>query len=483
MADVEPRLPEVLSRAQVNAMHQTALRLLDEVGLHVEDQRLAARLAAEAGVTYRDERLHLAPWLVETHLAAYRADLASAEQQREPGSSSRRIHLYAGCCAHHIVDLDTDAVRPITTADLIQATKLISALHDQAVGGTIPGFPQDVPPPLQALAEYVISSKYARQGGSFTAPCSLQGLDYVYEMHQVTGQSFGLPLYVISPLRLVGDSLEAILRYADRLQHVGASSMPVMGANAPIHFAGAFSQAMAESLGGFVVLRLLLPQVPAGFGAMAFCLDMHYGSITYGSPEQNLMDLIGRAVRSFYGLPASSTRSVRTMAKRPGVQAAAEKAASAACGALAGSRSFMGGGTLSVDEVFSAEQLVLDREITDYAGRLAQGFDFSEETLSFDIVRECAASGDFLAHPSTLHAFRQVYWLPRLFEHPMLEAWRATGERDVRERAREMMRAALARCDYELPPAPARALDEIYDHACAALARDGPARTPEYSQV
>jgi trimethylamine:corrinoid methyltransferase-like protein len=89
------------------------------------------------------------------------------------------------------------------------------------------------------------------------------------------------------------------------------------------------------------------------------------------------------------------------MAKRPGVQAAAEKGASAVVGALAGSSSFMGAGTLSLDEVFSPEQLAIDREIADYALRVAQGFEFDADKLSVEIIAACAEDGAFLAHDST----------------------------------------------------------------------------------
>jgi trimethylamine:corrinoid methyltransferase-like protein len=436
------------------------------VGLQVVDEHLIRHLTDYDGVRLQNSRVCLEPWLVEKHIADYRAT-RPAQEKKAPDS---HIHLSAGCCAHHIVDLQTDEVRPITTADLIEATKLIDALHDEAVSGHVPGFPQDVPAALQALVEYKIGSEVSHWGGSFVAPCSIKGLEYIYEMHQVMAQSFGLPLYVVSPLRVVGDSLQAILHFLDRVDHLNASSMPIMGANAPVHFVGAFVQAMAESIGGFVVLRLLAPGVPVSFGIMAFCLDMRYGSITYGSPEQNLCDLIGLSIRAYYGMAGGSTRSIRTMAKRPGVQAAAEKGASAMVGALAGSRSFMGGGMLSVDEVFSPEQLIIDREIADYAGRVAQGFEFDQEKLSLEIIRECVDTADFLSHPSTLESFKSTYWMPRLFEHPMLEAWRQSGERDVREKARQMVSEKLRRYDFELGREKKETLNSIYQRAQETLA-------------
>jgi trimethylamine:corrinoid methyltransferase-like protein len=162
----------------------------------------------------------------------------------------------------------------------------------------------------------------------------------------------------------------------------------------------------------------------------------------------------------FYGMHGVGTRSIRSMAKRPGIQGAAEKAASAVVGALAGSRSFFGAGTLSVDEVWSDEQLVIDREIADYALRVAQGFEFDAEALAVEIIEECVASGEFLAHPSTVRSHRSTYWQPSLLEHTSLHRWQQSGEPSVEAAAHHMVNEKLARFDFEHS---ARASCTIYD--------------------
>jgi trimethylamine:corrinoid methyltransferase-like protein len=191
MVTLAPHLSHLLTEDQLEAMHQAALDVLATVGFLVEDQHLLRLLSALDGVELRSGRLCLDPWLVEHHLEEHRQ--AMGAQARAPRASGR-IQLDAGCCASHIVDLETDDIRPVTTADLIQATKLIDTLHGECISGCAPGFPQDVAPALRALAEYKIGCEYTRWGGAFVAPCSIQGLEYVYEMHQVVGQPFGMTL-------------------------------------------------------------------------------------------------------------------------------------------------------------------------------------------------------------------------------------------------------------------------------------------------
>ncbi|MHB0878523.1 MAG: trimethylamine methyltransferase family protein, partial [Anaerolineae bacterium] len=459
---VVPVKQPLLSEAQRQAIHDGALALLDRVGLQVESADLRQALAGQPGVSVDGNWVRFRPALIESLL-----------QRPEPDAwqpaAGHRIHLGSGCCASHVVDPDTDEIRPITWDDLVGCVQLIDAMHGLDVGGHCPGFPQDVPADMQALAEYVIGALYGRGGPSFTAPCPLEAYEYLIRMDEVLGRETNLPLYVISPLRLMGDSYEVVRRYIGRVKHFSVGSMPVMGATAPIHLPSAFMQSLAEGFGGMATIKLLQPEAEVSWGFMAFPLDMKYGSIVYGSPEMNLCDMVRLEMAAFYGRSGGGTRSIRSMAKRPGIQAAMERAGSAVAGALMGSRSFFGAGTLSVDEVFSPEQLVLDREIADYAGRFAQGVSVTDADFDIGEVEAGATGGDFMGRESTLNHFRQAYWLPRLSERRMLNGWLAGGADDIRDRAREEMRRLVSAYDFQLPSEQARALRLLYREAAESL--------------
>lgn len=452
----------LLSDAQRQAIHEGALRLLERVGLAVDSESLRRQLARHAGVRLSQKRVCFDGQLLE-ELLARPAPLPWRPARDE------RVQLSGGCCASHIVDPETDTIRPILWADLAEATRLFDAMQSDDVSGHAPGFPQDVPPPMQALAEYLIGCLYGRAGGSFTAPCPLAAYEYYWRMCEVMGVAFSLPLYIISPLRLMGDSLEAILHYLPMVRKYSVSSMPVMGATAPIFLPAAFIQALAESFAGLAVLKLLRPDAEVHWGMMVFPLDMKYGSIVYGSPEMNLADMFRLEMEAFYGREGGSTRSIRSMSKRPDAQACIERAGSAVAGVLMGSRSFFGAGMLSVDEVFSPEMLVMDREIADYAGRFARGIDLSAEAMDIGTIGKGALAGDFMGLDSTLAHFREAYWLPRLMERRMLSGWLAGDQGNIRSRARQEIKRYLLAYDFELAPEKARALWAIYREAAQAI--------------
>ena len=105
-----------------------------------------------------------------------------------------------------MVDLETDRLEPLTKSRAIEATKLIDSLHDQGVRGGAPGAPVDVPPSVRRIAQCLIGYEYSR----LASPAPFERYEeavYIKRMTNVMGHDFGIPIYVVSPLRLEGISV------------------------------------------------------------------------------------------------------------------------------------------------------------------------------------------------------------------------------------------------------------------------------------
>jgi trimethylamine--corrinoid protein Co-methyltransferase len=455
----------LLSDEQRQAIHFGALRTLEEIGIEVASAALQRQLAVFSGVDVKGGRVCFSGELIERLL-----DRPDPRPWEPP--ENHRIALNTGNGLFHTVDLETDLIRPMTWNDAIQGTRLADAMRAADVYGGCPGTPQDIPSEMYALAEYTLGALYSRNGGSFVSPCSLTAYEYLLRMHEVMGQDMSLPLYVLSPLRLAGESLDVVLHFLPNVRRFSASSMPTVGATAPIYIPAAFMQSLAESFAGLAVIKLLRPDAEVGFGYAIFPIDMKNGVMSYSAPEMSLWDMVRLEMAAFYGHPTTSGRFIRSMAKRPGVQAAAEKAASAVAGALAGVRMFNGAGKLSNDEVFSAEMLVIDREIADYAERFVWGIDLAPETFDLAVIEKGIGEGVYLGLESTVAQFRQTYWQPRLMERSQLSGWFAGGEEDMRARARAEVRRWMSLYDYELDADRAKALRQLYRAAARDIVGD-----------
>jgi len=465
----KPRLnvENAVPRSLLEAMHEKALGILERTGIKITNKRLLDKIAEVKGFEMRDGWVKIESDIIDDLVAEVR----KRRGRRVDRGDEEALILspgYPGC--YHVIDLETNRAEPLTTERAIEATKLIDSLHDWGVRGEAPGGPVDVPPKLRRILQCKIGYEYCRSAGH--AP--FEGYEeavYIKRMAETMGQGFGIEIYVISPLRLEGISVERAIPLLERGEcgWISISSMPLAGATAPVYPVGAFIQGMAESLGGYAILHKAYPDAHIGFGIDAYHFDMHYGNIVIGSPEQTLMDLFSVALNAFYGGGIHGHRSFRTMAKKVDMQAQVEKASSATVGVLTGAGVFDMGGKLSIDEVFSPVQLVIDCETARYLTRLAKGLEFGEDQIksSLQAMARCVAKGHYLSDETTRRDHRNIFWAPSLFDDSLFHT--SKGDVDIMERAKEVCRKKIAEHDYRLEEGKRQKLDEIYGEARRAL--------------
>ncbi|MBO3802393.1 MAG: trimethylamine methyltransferase family protein [Candidatus Brockarchaeota archaeon] len=463
-----PRLnvASAVPKSLFDAMHEKSLEVLERIGIQVSNEKLVGRIKGRKGFELEGGRVKIRGYVVEDLVAEVR----KRRKGRDAGNEEEVVISpgYPGCSK--IVDLETDKIEPLTTDKLIEAAKLVDSLYDWGVRGEAPGAPVDVPPKLRRVAQCMIGYEYCRSAGP--APFeSYEEAVYIKRMAEAMGQGFGIPIYVVSPLRLEGISVDRAIPFLERgeCEWISVSSMPLAGSTAPVYPVGAFIQGMSEALGGYAILHEAYPGVSVGFGINAYHFDMRYGNIVIGSPEQTLMDLFSIALGMYYGGGLYGSRSLRTMAKGVDAQAQVEKASSATVGVLTGPGTFVHGGELSIDELFSPVQLVLDCEIARYLARLAKGLEFSEEQieLSLQAMERCAAKGYYLADETTRRDHKRIFWAPTLFDDSLLHT--SKGGTDIIGRAKEICRERISRHDFILDPKKKEKIGEIYREAAKNL--------------
>ena len=460
---------DLLSQDEMQRIHETALDILHEVGLAVLRDDLR-EVAQSAGFRVREDRIFFEPQVVAEYLDERRR--RAAENAPLPREDDYKLYIGASQYCHHVHDIKSDKVVPFNTELLIEVTKFVDTLAERGVASSPPGCPLDVPPELQRLAQFRIGAENLR-GGSWRPMTDSppQMVEFIFAMAEVMGRPIRqLPVHLVSPLRLAGQSLDIALHFRERIDCIHIGNMPAAGATAPILPFGALAQSAAEVLGSFVVLSTAT-DTPIDFQMRVLPFDLRATAMVMGTPETLLYDLAIWEMNDFYGYQRHQDRGsgrINTMASFPGSQAAAERASLMAVGALLGARGF-GGGVLRLDEVFSPEQLLIDCEIKDHVQRLLEGLTVEEGTYNWvDMVRK-GSERDFLSLDSTLDNYQQSYWYSRLFERT-LPGWRDADPDSLHKRALELYREGLARYDYELDPHRRNELDNIWEQAVRSLA-------------
>jgi trimethylamine:corrinoid methyltransferase-like protein len=365
-------------------------------------------------------------------------------------------------------DPDTDEITPYTCERLIEMTRFADALAGHGVSASAPGFPSDVPPDLQAVAQYYIGALYSRAGGALGGVRSPVALEHIMNMAEVMGQQIrSLPVYVISPLRLGGESLDLALRFQGRIDHVEVYSMPAAGATAPIEPFGGLSLALAEVLGAFVLLRELTT-LTVDFSLSLYPFDLRAMAMVFGSPENFLFNTLTAELHRYYGYQRRrGSGELYVMAPRPGPQAAAQKASLMTAGALLGNRRFSGAGALSMDDIFSPGQLLLDCELRDHVQRLVQGLDITDSGVDWvELIRQGVEHG-FVGLDNTLDNYSRLYWYPRLFDYSLGQLKQAAP--DWQARTRRLFHEALEGQSYELGSPRRDEVERIWQRAKSEL--------------
>jgi len=453
-----------LSQEQLAALHRTALRVMDEIGVEVSDETVLRRVAGEPAVRVSGRNVRLAPDLVDRLVAEHRIQM----DNRAEREADFRIEILSGYAFQNL-DASSGRLRPMSTADCIETARLVDALHTEGVLGGTPGLPQDVPLPLRELLAYKIGCEHSRtsHGAGIT---SERAMHFAHEMALAAGKPFGLPVFTLSPLRVEGTSFSIALDFVERGASVPVAiyGMPILGLTAPLSIPGAFVEHIASTLTAFALFKLMGVESGVTFHFSVYPFDMKHGTIAYGTPEHVLSHLLGTQVNRFYGVADATCKAFHTNSPSPDAHSVAQRSAFGMAAALDGARRFTFGGMLGIDKIFSAEQLLIDVEIVRYLRHVVDGFRFDESSLGLDAIRDVGIGGTFITHESTLESYRSL-WDSDLFPGTSPEQWEARGRRTLKERIGARIRQLLESHDFAPDPAVKRELDRIYAAAVREL--------------
>ena len=166
-------------------------------------------------------------------------------------------------------------------------------------------------------------------------------------------------------------------------------------------------------------------------------MDMRSMIYPFGRPPMAIANLMTAQMARFYGTSYFGHAGL-TDAKLPSVEAGYQKALTAiptllACGGL-----WMDAGLLSIDEVCSPLQLVLDNEFLSALKYFTRPFTVDDEAIGFDTILGAGPGGQYLDQAHTVKHLRGEYWQPGIWSQEMLGPWLESERRLDVDKAREI---------------------------------------------
>lgn len=467
MKRVQFRLEGGLSEKDLVQIHREVLRVLNEIGVECDNARVLKILAGHLGFFISGNRVRFSPAIVNEAI----------EQSRERGRNAppppQEISVTGPWNCFNIEDMKTRKVRRSTAADVREMFKL---LHVTRTGAVSPVFPTDIDPALQLLYLEKTGIELSTTDGSRMEFADRQMLEFAIEMYKAAGRKFRLMIeYPISPLRMNASALDTILDYQDRTDvnlEPAPAPIPLAGCSAPLLAPGPIVQTVAETLAACIILdRISDGKLVGELHFRVDIFDMRHMTTVFASPDHILYQLLMRDVCRYFSGKPMVDHYWCCNAKQSDAHAMLTRTAWILTLAWAGFRRFWyGAGQLSMDEVFSPAQFVIDLEIARFVNHLIKGIDYYDESnMAFETIASVGPHGDYLTHPTTLEGMAKLFESD-LFPRDRVETWLANGSPDPWDKAVEKVNALIASHDYALIPAVQEELDRIYAQATAYAA-------------
>lgn len=444
---------EFLTADQVQEIHLATLRLMENAGIHVPQERCLTLLAeAGAKVDMEKEMAYFPPWLVEKMVALAPSSFLwhGRDPKKDLQVGGKITHYGTGSSAMTTVGID--CVRRLSTIeDAHNFSRLADAL-DNVDEGYCVVHPNDVMEAahhahmMYAMFKNTSKPFKGRNTGTEEAEDCVAMAEIVAGGREAMQRRPNLMTNVstVTPLAHARDMLEGMMVYV-------AAGLPVIftpevqtGATGPSTLAGSLVIHNAEVLSGIVIAQLVRAGAPVVYGNVSSSFDMRYAMLPYATPEAWLLNSATAQLSRYYGVPCRGTGGF-VDSNCLDMQAGYEAGMSLLMGTLSG-LNFIIGCMGEVENALGADyrKAVIDNEIIGVIGRITRGFQIDAENLALDLIEEVGPLGQFLMSKHTKKHFREATFLPDLKNCLKYDLWEQAGSRRIEDVALERAKDILA---------------------------------------
>jgi len=460
-----------LSDRDMQRIHETALDLLEKIGLAQAIPTCVEAMTARGCFINAGGRLCIPRSLVEDTLASCARNfvLHGRDRKHDMEPSGNRVYFGTAGAAVHIVEPETQEYRESVLVDLYDAGRIVDTCEHihffqrpLTARDMITGHDLDINTMYASLAG---TSKHV--GTSMVAPEHVE--ECLQILHFISGGEANWRerpfvsqsnCFVVPPMKFAEDACRC-------LEVAARGGMPVLllsaaqaGATAPAALAGTIVQAVAECLAGLVYINCIVPGAVAIWGPWPFVSDLRTGAMSGGSGEQALITSGCAQMGHFYNLTVGSAAGMSD-SKLPDMQAGYEKGMTAGISAMTGINLMYESAGMHASLLgFCLESLLIDNDMLGSINRNVRGIEVNDATLSFDVISDVCINGPghYLGNEQTLNLMQKEYVYPHIANRMSPKEWIEAGKPDLIKRATARKREILSTYYPEYIP---KAIDEV----------------------
>jgi len=409
-----------LSRDEIERVHTTSVRILEEVGAQINSE-VAVRMLLDAGASMHEngKRVLIPEELVKASLdsAPKEIVLAAIDKSKDFRIPTREHFFLAnGGEGVFIKDLMTGESRYANADDVRDFTILSQELPQidfwwQMVGAV------EMPAEKKCLTELRIAfentDKHIQAMGGNTAEARrtiemasifTDGAEELAKRPIVSAV-----LCPLSPLTFEKGLTDAQIEFSRASIPVVAMVASVAGLTSPATLSGTIVQVNAENLASLVISQVAKKGSPWIYSSDSSSGDLKTGSINYGSFETFLIRTGCAQMARHYRIP-SMVSGVGLENQSPFMTDLEDGVPYAIVQSLVDSD--LGSGPGGVDQAAGAsyEQYMIDLWVWDLAKGFTRNFGVDDAKISFETIRDAALDGNFLNKRHTIANFRNEFY-------------------------------------------------------------------------
>jgi len=413
--DLTGGLLRVLEGSQIKQIHETAIHILEEVGMETFSKQVLEFLKQKGAKIKNSSKVFFSREMVESAISSAPNSVLLAGQAEEYDLclEKNRVFLGTGGVGLNILDVETNHRRPATLSDLADIARLCDYLENIHFFVRPIEPPSLLPPQLDlykfyiALAntrKHVMGCVYTKESAKAViemASLIAGGLECLRERPFISFISA-----IISPLRYEPGAAELLIEIVKHGLPVALPSSPITGSTGPATLAGSMALAHAETLAGLVLCQFVRPGTPVLYGPIPRPVNWRSMGVLKGGVESGMMNAALAQMAAYIEIPQYADAG-GTEATAPNIQAGYEKAVNILLVALAGGNYIHhAAGLLDSDILACLEQYVIDNDIIGMVVQVLKGLKVNEETLAFEVVRRVGPGGNFLTDDHTMRNLR-----------------------------------------------------------------------------
>lgn len=437
-----------LSESDLNRIYDTALDLLEKLGVGDVPDRLQKDLLAIGAIDNGKGRILFPPALVEDAIdqAAKTFVLHGRDPDRSIEVGGNKVYFGTGGAAVQTLDMDSGEYRPSTLEDLHNLTRLQDTLANVS-WYTRCCVATDVPDNYDLDVNTVFALLKNTTKPTATSFTLAEYVTPIVEMLDIAaggpGEFAKRPYMkahispMISPMRYGEDAVDVVYECIRHNIPISCITAAQAGATAPATLAGFLAQSLAETLAALLMVHAIQPGYPMVFSNWPLVIDLRTGAFSGGSGETAVLNAASAQLSNWLGVPSGVACSM-TDAKAVDAQYGMEKGITSMAAALAGGNLIYesSGMTASLLGV-SFEGFVLDDEMHSNTYRALRGIEVTDDNLGFDAICDAVlGEGHFLGGQHTHAAMERDYFYPTLADRDEPRTWAEKGAQDAWARAK-----------------------------------------------